>query len=217
MQRRTAFSAAVVIVSDRSARGERADAVGPMLVERLRADGFVLGDATIVPDGADSVEAALRAAIGTGARLVLTSGGTGIGPRDRTPEGTEAVLARELPGIAEALRRAGAEQVPTAVLSRGLAGVAEQAGTGGALIVNLPGSPGGARDGIDLVLGVARHGLSQLDGGDHQMPAGSGRGHAGAGAHGHADEHGYEGGHADEHGHPRAGERPHAEAGRNPR
>lgn len=169
MQPRSAHPrAAVVIVSDRSARGERADAVGPVLVERLRADGYEVEGVRIVPDGADSVEAALRAEIAQGARLVMTSGGTGIGPRDRTPEGTRPVLVRELPGIAEELRRAGAEHVPTAVLSRGLAGVAGQPGTGGAIVVNLPGSRGGATEGLDLVLGIARHAISQLDGGDHE-------------------------------------------------
>jgi molybdenum cofactor synthesis domain-containing protein len=160
--------AAVVIVSDRSARGERADGVGPVLAERLRAAGYDVAGVRIVPDGADPVEAALREEIATGARLVLTSGGTGIGPRDRTPEGTRPVLARELPGIAEAMRRAGAEHVPTAVLSRGLAGVADQPATGGALVVNLPGSRGGATEGLEVVLGIAGHAIAQLDGGDHE-------------------------------------------------
>lgn len=159
--------AAVVIVSDRSARGERADGVGPELLERLRSAGYAVDGVRVVPDGAAPVEAALREEVAAGARVVLTSGGTGIGPHDRTPEGTRPVLARELPGIAEALRRAGAEQVPTAVLSRGLAGIADQPGTGGALVVNLPGSPGGARDGVEVVLSIARHTISQLDGGDH--------------------------------------------------
>lgn len=202
-----ALTAAVVIVSDRSARGERADGVGPVLVERLRADGFELGDARIVPDGADPVEAALRAELASGARLILTSGGTGVGPRDRTPEGTRPVLARELPGIAEALRRAGAEHVPTAVLSRGIAGVADQPGTGGALIVNLPGSPGGARDGVEVVLGVARHTIAQLDGGDHDAPADHEHGRIDVNGHDHDQTGARDGGD-----HPRAGEHPHADA-----
>ncbi|WP_127792722.1 molybdenum cofactor biosynthesis protein B [Agromyces sp. LHK192] len=159
--------AVVVIVSDRSSRGERADAVGPVLVERLRGGGFAVDEPRVVPDGAASVEAALRDAVAAGARLIVTSGGTGLGPRDRTPEGTAPVLARELPGIPEALRRTGAEHVPTAVLSRGIAGIADQPGTGGALVVNLPGSPGGASDGIDLLLRIAPHAIAQLDGGDH--------------------------------------------------
>jgi len=167
MHPRTAPQAAVVIVSDRSARGERADTVGPALAERLRDEGYEVGAVSVVPDGAESVESALRAAVAAGARLVLTSGGTGIGPRDRTPEGTKPVLARELPGLADDVRRSGTERVPTSVLSRGLAGVADQHGTGGALVVNLPGSEGGARDGVERVLRVARHAIDQLDGGDH--------------------------------------------------
>jgi len=167
MHPRTAPQAAVVIVSDRSARGERADAVGPALAERLRGEGYEVGAVSIVPDGAESVETALRAAVAAGARLVLTSGGTGIGPRDRTPEGTRPVLVRELPGVADDVRRSGAEHVPTSVLSRGVAGVADQPGTGGALIVNLPGSEDGAREGVERVLRVARHAIDQLDGGDH--------------------------------------------------
>ncbi|MRG61153.1 MogA/MoaB family molybdenum cofactor biosynthesis protein [Agromyces sp. CFH 90414] len=159
--------AAVVIVSDRSARGERADAVGPVLVERLRGAAFTVEDAAIVSDGVDTVGAAIGSAVAAGARLVVTSGGTGLGPRDHTPEGTAPLLEQQIPGIPEALRRAGAERVPTAVLSRGLAGIAAQPGTGGALVVNLPGSPGGASDGLELVLALAPHVIAQLDGGDH--------------------------------------------------
>ncbi|MFC4137546.1 MULTISPECIES: molybdenum cofactor biosynthesis protein B [unclassified Microbacterium] len=156
------LQAAVITVSDRSAAGLRPDGSGPVAVEALRAAGFACDDARVVPDGADAVEAALRAAIADGFRLIVTSGGTGVAPRDATPEGTARVLERELPGIPEELRRVGAAQKPVALLTRGLAGVA-----GGALIVNLPGSPGGVRDGMPVILSVAAHVIAQLDGSDH--------------------------------------------------
>ncbi|WP_105565086.1 MogA/MoaB family molybdenum cofactor biosynthesis protein [Microbacterium halophytorum] len=155
-------SAAVITVSDRSAAGERADSGGPIAVGALRGAGFACADAAIVPDGAASVERALREAIGGGARVVVTTGGTGVGPRDLTPEGTARVIEREIPGIAEELRRAGARALPAGMLSRGLSGLAA-----GALIVNLPGSPSAVRDGMAIVLSVAEHVVSQLDGGDH--------------------------------------------------
>lgn len=120
----------------------------------------------LIPDGAAEVEAAIRAALDAGARLVVTSGGTGITPQDLTPEGTVSVITTALPGIAEEIRRRGAAAVPTAILSRGVAGMAPTS-AGGALIVNLPGSPGGVRDGIDVVLAVARHAIDQYSGGDH--------------------------------------------------
>lgn len=154
--------AVVVTVSDRSAAGERADESGPVAVAAMRDAGWTCADATVVPDGADSVEGALRAALATGATLVVTTGGTGVGPRDRTPEGTARVLDREMPGIAEELRRIGAAEKPAGMLSRGLAGVA-----GGALVVNLPGSPRGVASGMPVVVSVAAHVVSQLSGGDH--------------------------------------------------
>jgi molybdenum cofactor synthesis domain-containing protein len=157
-------SAAVITVSDRSASGEREDASGPVAVAALREAGFSCDDAVIVPDGADSVERALSAFIEAGVRLIVTSGGTGVGPRDETPEGTSRVLTREVPGVAEELRRRGASEKPAGMLSRGLAGVVDPHG---AFIVNLPGSPGGVASGMPVVLSVARHILDQLGGGDH--------------------------------------------------
>lgn len=155
-------SAVVITVSDRSASGARHDAGGPIAVEALRASGFDCADATIVPDGADSVAAALRAAIAGGARVIVTTGGTGLAPRDETPEGTALVLETLVPGIAEELRRLGTAELPQGMLSRGLAGVAQ-----GALIVNLPGSPNAVTTGMPVVLSVAAHVVHQLDGADH--------------------------------------------------
>lgn len=155
-------SAFVLTVSDRSAHGEREDAAGPIAVEALRAAGYDCGDATVVPDGVSSVADALRAALAAGARLIVTTGGTGVSPRDRTPEGTGEVIELELPGIAEELRRRGVAETPTAVLSRGRAGV-----SGTALIVNLPGSPRAVASGVAAVVEVAAHVLSQLEGRDH--------------------------------------------------
>lgn len=154
--------AVVITVSDRSSAGVRDDASGPIAVAAIRTAGFTCDDAVVVADGADSVETALREALIAGAHLVVTNGGTGIGPRDGTPEGTARVIERELPGIAEELRRIGTAVKPTGMLSRALAGT-----VGGALVVNLPGSPGAVASGIDVVLSVARHVIDQLAGGDH--------------------------------------------------
>jgi len=160
----------VVTVSDRSARGERPDAAGPAAVALVRAAGFACDDAVVVPDGADSVAQALRDVLTGGARLVVTTGGTGIGPRDATPEGTASVLTRMLPGIAEELRRIGAAEAPGGLLARGLAGVVDPGplSAHGALVVNLPGSPRAVASGVPVVLAVAGHVLDQLGGGDHR-------------------------------------------------
>ncbi|MEN2738193.1 MogA/MoaB family molybdenum cofactor biosynthesis protein [Microbacterium sp. X-17] len=157
--------AAVITVSDRGAAGERVDESGPVAVRALRAGGFLCGEARIVPDGVDSVAGALRAAIAEGARLLVTTGGTGVSPRDQTPEGTALVLTRDIPGIAEELRRVGTAGKPAGMLSRGRAGVVDDAG---ALVVNLPGSPAAVAEGMPVVLSVAVHVLDQLAGGDHR-------------------------------------------------
>jgi molybdenum cofactor synthesis domain-containing protein len=163
------YSAAVITVSDRSAAGEREDSAGPVAASELVRAGFSCGQPVVVADGADSVELALWTALSAGARLIVTTGGTGIGPRDETPEGSARVIVREIPGIAEELRRVGASETPGALLSRGRAGVVGPVPgiTEGALIVNLPGSPRAVASGMPVVLSVARHVIDQLAGGDH--------------------------------------------------
>jgi len=152
----------VVVASNRAAAGVYADTTGPLIVEALRADGWAVDDASVVPDG-EPVADAIRTAIDGGARAVLTTGGTGLTPTDRTPEVTRTLLDREVPGIAEAIRAFGvANGVPTAALSRGLAGI-----SGTALVVNLPGSTGGVRDGLAVVVPLLRHAVEQIEGSDH--------------------------------------------------
>ncbi|KAB7743471.1 MogA/MoaB family molybdenum cofactor biosynthesis protein [Nostocoides sp. F2B08] len=154
--------AVVVTCSTRAAGGVYPDRGGPLLVEALRSWGFSCGDPVVVPDG-PLVEAALREAVATGASVVLTTGGTGLSPTDGTPEATRAVIDREVPGIAEAIRSAGVTAgVPTAMLSRGVAGL-----SGRTLIVNVPGSTGGVRDALDVIAPVLTHAVSQIAGGDH--------------------------------------------------
>jgi len=153
--------ATVIVASNRAAAGVYPDTSGPLLVDGLRELGFDIGEPVVVPDG-DPVEAALRAAVGEAVDVVLTSGGTGITPTDATPEMTRRVLDYEVPGIAEAIRAYGLAKIPAAALSRGLAGVA-----GRTLIVNLPGSRGGAKDGLAVLGPILVHAVEQLRGGDH--------------------------------------------------
>lgn len=157
--------AVVITCSDRAAAGRYADRSGPFLVEALREAGWVCGPAVVVPDG-DGVAQALEAALADRPDLLLTTGGTGLGPRDLTPEVTRRVLRAEVPGIAEAIRATGvAAGVPTAMLSRGIAGVAGVGAT--TLVVNLPGSLGGCRDGWAVLEPVLPHAIDQLAGGGH--------------------------------------------------
>ena len=158
----------VFTVSDRSALGEREDRSGPAAVETLREAGFESISGAVITDGREVVESALGDAIEAGADLILTLGGTGVGPRDETPEGTRPVIAQDLPGVAEGLRANGSTRVPTAALSRGLAGVSRPSESGHrSVIVNLPGSTGGARDGVEYLAPIVPRLIDQLRGGDH--------------------------------------------------
>jgi molybdenum cofactor synthesis domain-containing protein len=155
-------SAVVITCSTRAATGVYPDRSGPIIVEALRGWGLVVGDVVVVADGPD-VEVALRSAIGTGVALVVTTGGTGLTPTDGTPEATQRVVDRLVPGIAEAIRAAGVRSgIPSAMLSRGVSGLA-----GRTLVVNLPGSTGGVRDGLAVLEPVVAHAFSQIQGGDH--------------------------------------------------
>ncbi len=148
----------VITVSDSAARGVRPDASGPEACRLLREAGYAVGDPVVVPDSRPFIAARIREAAGR-ASFVITTGGTGLAPRDVTPEATRAVLDREAPGIAEALRMSVYPRFPRAALSRGLAGV-----RGSALIVNLPGSTGGVRDGLAVLDGLVDHAVELVRG-----------------------------------------------------
>ena len=162
----------VVTVSSRAAAGVYEDRAGPILVAELSELGFEVEGPTVVPDG-EPVAEALRAAIAQAYDVVITTGGTGLNPTDKTPDMTRPLLDMEVPGLAEAVRAYGVAQgVPAAALSRGLAGVA-----GRTLVVNLPGSTGGARDGMAVLAPVLQHAVEQIHGGDHPRAGSPGDGH----------------------------------------
>ena len=154
--------ARVIVASNRAAAGVYADKSGPVLIAGLRELGCEVGEEPVVVSDGPPVAEALRAALADGVDVVLTSGGTGVTPTDRTPEATRPLLDFEIPGIAESIRAYSRDKVPAAALSRGLAGVA-----GRTLVVNLPGSTGGARDGLAVLGPILRHTVEQLRGGDH--------------------------------------------------
>ena len=158
--------ALAVTVSNRAAAGVYEDRSGPVLARLLADAGLSVDGPLVVPDG-EPVEAALREAVTAGYDVVVTTGGTGLTPGDLTPEMTRRVLDREIPGIAEAIRAGGAAAgIPAAILSRGIAGLA-----GTVLVVNLPGSTGGVRDGMAVLGPILAHAVDQAHGGDHPRPA----------------------------------------------
>ena len=162
------YLATVITCSDRAAADVYDDRSGPVLRDGLAALGFSVTEPVILPDDQAEIAAAIVAAVAGGSRIVLTTGGTGVGPRDLTVEATGPLLAFELPGIAEAVRAAGTAKTPLSVLSRGLAGVIDRGGPR-AFVFNAPGSRGGARDALAVLSPLLTHIVEQLDGADHDL------------------------------------------------
>ena len=159
---------AVITCSNRSARGERDDESGRLLAAGLTSAGHDVASQVVVPDQVEAIRAAVHSAIEAGVEGVITTGGTGLTPSDVTPEAVRPLLHREVPGIAEALRMVSRERVPASVLSRGVAGT-----IGAVLVVTLPGSPGGVRDGLAVLVPILDHVRDQLAGGDHAPGGGA--------------------------------------------
>jgi molybdenum cofactor synthesis domain-containing protein len=157
-----ARSARVVIASTRAAAGVYEDRTGPVIVDWLNQQGITTPAPFVVPDG-PAVVGALSTAVGEGVDVIITSGGTGISPTDGTADATAELVDYQIPGLADAIRRSGLPHVPTSVLSRGVCGV-----KGRTLIVNLPGSTGGVKDGLGVLDDVLEHALDQLSGKDHK-------------------------------------------------
>lgn len=158
---------AVITCSNRSAAGQRPDDSGRLLADLLTGAGHTVTGQAVVPDDVDAIRAAVGQALADRAQAVLTTGGTGLTPTDVTPEAVRPLLDREIPGIAEAIRMSSYPKVPTAALSRGIAGT-----IGTALVVCLPGSPGGVRDGFAVLAPLITHAVDQLAGGDHRPGGG---------------------------------------------
>ena len=155
------LKACVITISDRASQGVYEDLSGPVAVQILREAGFSTGAPVVVPDSIEAIQRSISEAVAGGARLVLTTGGTGVGPRDFTPEATAPL--RELSHLMSAIVSKGLQNTPHALIARGVAGLTKE----GALVVNAPGSTGGVRDAAEVVVTVASHILAQVDGGDH--------------------------------------------------